>query len=232
MKYTKWSFTTVPNLEQLKWKNPILQTIYLWICKYCNEDGYCFPSQVELSNNCWISVDSCRRYLKELENIWVLARERRYKNNEEITSIYALIVGGSTQPVPPSTQPVPPSTERDGTKSSKLNSLTKDYSKEEIKNFLENNKYNKKEIIKIEETDNLETKFKKTLSLFIDFRKKIKKPIVEESQQAFKNKLMKMANNNPEIAIEILNNSLANWWQWIFEIKENFNTNKQKIWIL
>jgi hypothetical protein len=64
-------------------------------------------------------------------------------------------------PTPPDDTPPPPN--GDGTKSSKLNSLTKDYSKEEIENFLENNKYNKKEIIKIEETDNLETKFKKTL---------------------------------------------------------------------
>lgn len=138
MKYSKGTFATIPNIELLEGKNPILQTIYMWMCKFSNENGTCFPSQKKLSECSWTSIDSCRRYLKELEEMWILRRERRYSDWQEITSMYYLVVGGSSQQVPPSTdQPPPssqqggvvahsregPSTKRDGTKPTELNPL-------------------------------------------------------------------------------------------------------------
>ena len=65
------------------------------------------------------------------------------------------------------------------------------------------------------------------LNNFYKFRKELKKPILETSKEALKNKLIKLSNNNNETAIEIINQSMANGWQGIFELKNNQNgTNK------
>ena len=65
------------------------------------------------------------------------------------------------------------------------------------------------------------------LNNFYKFRKELKKPILETSKEALKNKLIKLSNNNNDTAIEIINQSMANGWQGIFELKNNQNgTNK------
>ena len=124
MQYKKWTFTTVPNIEYLKWKNPILQVIYMWICKYSNDDWVCFPSVSTLAKNCWTSSNSIRKYLKELEKLGILQRERRFKNNEETSSIYELIIWG-TSPAEGGTAPAEGGgTSPDGNRT-KSNYLTK-----------------------------------------------------------------------------------------------------------
>jgi hypothetical protein len=61
---------------------------------------------------------------------------------------------------------------------------------------------------------------------FYNFRKELKKPIVESSKKQFLEKLKTLSNNNESNAIEILNQSIANGWQGIFEIKTIENGNK------
>lgn len=63
------------------------------------------------------------------------------------------------------------------------------------------------------------------LNNFYKFRKELKKPILETSKEALKNKLIKLSNNNNDTAIEIINQSMANGWQGIFELKNNQNGN-------
>lgn len=96
MKYEKWTFVVIPNIKQLEWKSPVLQTIYMWICYYSNQDWLCFPSQKTLAKNVWVSNNTLKTYLKELEKLWLLCRERRYKDNQEITSMYQVLIGVST----------------------------------------------------------------------------------------------------------------------------------------
>lgn len=68
-----------------------------------------------------------------------------------------------------------------------------------------------------------ETEFEKKIKEFYDFRKQLKKPIIESSKQAFLNKLNKLSGGDENTAIEILNESIANGWQGIFELKTNQN---------
>lgn len=96
MKWEKGLFTVVHQIKQLSWMPPILQTAYMWICYYSNQEWYCFPSQKLLAENCWVSINAIRKYLAELENIWLIKRERRYKDNMELSSIYQLVIGIST----------------------------------------------------------------------------------------------------------------------------------------
>ncbi len=54
---------------------------------------------------------------------------------------------------------------------------------------------------------------------FINYRKAIKKPLREVSIEAFMKKLIKLGNGNEEVMIEVLEQSIANGWQGIFEVK-------------
>lgn len=90
-------------------------------------------------------------------------------------------------------------------------------------NHMENENENINDNIIIYKSD-LEIK----LIEFYNFRKELKKPIVESSKEQFLQKLKTLSNNNESNAIKILNQSIANGWQGIFEIKtiENGNTTK------
>lgn len=59
----------------------------------------------------------------------------------------------------------------------------------------------------------------KKLIEFIDFRKEIKKPIKDASKSAFLKSLGKLSGWDEETAVAILDQSIANGWQGIFEIK-------------
>jgi len=109
-------------------------------------------------------------------------------------------------------------------KKSKVN-ISKDIIKKDIEKDFDN--------FEINENDSIETKLMKTLWKFIQFRKiDLKKPIKEWSKQAFIKNLEKISWNNKEIAVEILNNSIANGWQGIFPLKniQNIQKPKQNTW--
>lgn len=56
---------------------------------------------------------------------------------------------------------------------------------------------------------------------WLNYRKEIKKPLKPTSIKANYSQLMKLANDNLETAKEIINQSIANGWQGLFEIKTN-----------
>lgn len=64
---------------------------------------------------------------------------------------------------------------------------------------------------------------------FLNFRKESKKPVLKSSLEANKKKLMKMAAENPNTAIEIIEQSIANGWQGFFELKTNNNGQQQRV---
>ena len=56
---------------------------------------------------------------------------------------------------------------------------------------------------------------------FYNFRKELKKPILDSSKESFIKKLTKLSNGNDQVAIEILDESISNGWQGIFPLKNN-----------
>ena len=58
------------------------------------------------------------------------------------------------------------------------------------------------------------------LSDFSEMRKKITKPLTNRALQIIINKLSTLSNGNVDIAIEILENSIANSWQGVFPLKQ------------
>jgi len=74
-------------------------------------------------------------------------------------------------------------------------------------------------------------KLEQKLVEFIKYRSSIKKPIKEASRGAFIQKLEKLSGWNEETAVLILENSIANGWQWIFEIKlDKAKVKKYNVW--
>ncbi|WP_052350582.1 DUF4373 domain-containing protein [Paenibacillus gorillae] len=63
------------------------------------------------------------------------------------------------------------------------------------------------------------TELSDTLESFIEFRKKIKKPMTERAITLLLNELNKLASNDDD-KIAILNQSILNSWQGIFALKE------------
>ena len=64
-------------------------------------------------------------------------------------------------------------------------------------------------------------KFLETWKLWKDYRKEIKKPIKGIiSEQSQLQKLSKISNGDQQTAIEIINQSISNNWQGLFEIKK------------
>lgn len=65
------------------------------------------------------------------------------------------------------------------------------------------------------------TEIEKKILEFYEFRKQIKKKIVEASKPAFLKRLKELSAGDENIAVEILEQSIANSWQGIFELKNN-----------
>jgi hypothetical protein len=97
-------------------------------------------------------------------------------------------------------------------KNTKNTDKDKDSDKDKEK---DNNK--EKDIIGDTPKTPLEVKFEE----FLKFRKAKKVPVLPESVDALKAKLWKLSNKNEQVAIEILNESIANGYQGIFELKNN-----------
>lgn len=89
-RYTKGSFVVVPNKHVLVCVSASAQAVYLWIASYANEEGVCFPSVKTLSTYTQLSRRKIFMCLKELEDVLLLTRINRVKDNKKITNIYQL----------------------------------------------------------------------------------------------------------------------------------------------
>jgi len=101
IKYEKGTFVTVPNIDIVTWLTPIAQTLYMHLCKRANQDWKCFPGNKILSEDVWVSISSIKKHCKTLVDLWVLKKMRRFKNNEEISPEYEIIIGRSWDTLPP-----------------------------------------------------------------------------------------------------------------------------------
>jgi len=81
----------------------------------------------------------------------------------------------------------------------------------------------------IEDEFKNKTEVQKKLHEFYNFRKQLKKPIIDASKKSFRSKLIKLSNANEANAIDILDQSIANGWQGIFELKNNSNGKQSNI---
>lgn len=100
MKYEKGSFITIPNKGHLAKLEPYIQSVYLWICSYADDDGLCFPSRTTLAKMAGCSVKSVDRALELLVEKKLLSKTTRKDREKNLTNLYQIEIlawGGVSQ---------------------------------------------------------------------------------------------------------------------------------------
>ena len=205
MFYTKINNNLLRN-ENLKANTKILLLV---IMSYESKEGYSYPSHSRLIKETGLSKSTLIKCLKELEELGYIISEKAAGNNNKYFIDSSIKISSSKNDT---------STKNDTSSSTKndtgvvLNLVHKNKQENKQKN---NN--SDLEVIVEAYTDNKE--LKETIIDFIEMRKSIKKKLTERGLKGILNKLDKIALNDYE-KIEILENSIMNCWQGVFEIKK------------
>ena len=191
--------------------------LLLIISGLCAERGYCFASNEYFSNLFDVDEVTISRKLKKLEKksyIKIMYSRNGYRvENREIRL---------TKMSPPINKNV------NGSINKNVNgSINKNVNGSINKNVKYNNTSNNITIINNTSNNNElvfpfdSNEFLETWKLWKDYRKEIKKPIKGIiSEQSQLQKLSKISNGDQQTAIEIINQSISNNWQGLFEIKK------------
>ena len=205
MFYTKVNNNLLRN-ENLKANTKILLLV---IMSYESKEGYSYPSHSRLIKETGLSKSTLIKCLKELEELGYIMSEKVAGNNNKYFIDSSIKISSS---------------KNDSSTKNNTSSSTKNDTGVVLKMVHKNKQENKQknnnsdlEVIVEAYTDNKE--LKETIFDFIEMRKSIKKKLTERGLKGILNKLDKIALNDYE-KIEILENSIMNCWQGVFEIKK------------
>lgn len=90
MKYQKSTFVVVPNKHKLKGEKPITQAVFLWVCHFANDDGYCYPSMTTLAKCSGSSRRAVVQSIQRLEELGCLTKEPRKEGKKNLTNVYTV----------------------------------------------------------------------------------------------------------------------------------------------
>ena len=204
MFYTKINNDLLRN-ENLKANTKILLLV---IMSYESKEGYSYPSHSRLIKETGLSKSTLIKCLKELEELGYIISEKAAGNNNKYFIDSSIKISSSKSNT---------SAKNDTGSSTKNDTGV-------VLNLVHKNKQENKqknnsdlEVIVEAYTDNKE--LKEAIIDFIEMRKSIKKKLTERGLKGILNKLDKLAVNDFE-KIEILENSIMNCWQGVFEIKK------------
>ena len=205
MFYTKVDNNLLRN-ENLKANTKILLLV---IISYESKEGYSYPSHSRLIKETGLSKSTLIKCLKELEELGYITSEKTTGNNNKYFIDSSIKISSSKNDT---------STKNDTSSSTKNDTgvVLKMIHKNKQENKQKNNNSDLEVIVEAY-TDNKE--LKETIIDFIEMRKSIKKKLTERGLKGILNKLDKIALNDYE-KIEILENSIMNCWQGVFEIKK------------
>ena len=201
------SYTVIKNdllrSGDLKANTKILLLILL---SYENkEEGFAYPSHSRLIKETGLSKVTLLKCLDELEEKGYIKRVKAKGGNNKYY-INDNIKNSSTKN---STSEKDSSTKNDTTTSNKNSTL-------QLLN--KNNKKEKTNLDKIIEAYTKNDLLVEAIKDFIKMRKTIKKPVTDRGLKGILNKLDKYGKDDLE-KIEILENSIMNCWQGVFELK-------------
>ena len=77
MIYKKGTFITVPNRDTLYGLKGDIQSVYLWICRFTDDEGYCFPSIKKIAECSGVSKRRVYVCIVELEKEKLLIKKNR-----------------------------------------------------------------------------------------------------------------------------------------------------------
>ena len=205
MFYTKINNNLLRN-ENLKANTKILLLV---IMSYESKEGYSYPSHSRLIKETGLSKSTLIKCLKELEELGYIISEKAAGNNNKYFIDSSIKISSSKNDS---------STKNDTSSSTKNDTgvVLKMIHKNKQENKQKNNNSDLEVIVEAY-TGNKE--LRETIFDFIEMRKSIKKKLTERGLKGILNKLDKIALNDFD-KIEILENSIMNCWQGIFEIKK------------
>ena len=208
MSYTQEITNELINYEGLKANSKILLLVLM--THRNREKGYAYPSQSTLIKKTGLSKNTLLKCLDELEKEGYI---KRFKEKGENNKYYIDInfinskVGTSIK------NDTSSSIKNDTGGSIKINTLkVRDISNKKEK---ENKKSNIDKIIEAYTKNDL---LVEAIKDFIKMRSTIKKPLTDRALKTLLNKLDNIANDDLE-KVEILENSIMNCWQGVFELK-------------
>ena len=90
MIYKKGTFITVPNRDTLYGLKGDIQSVYLWICRFTDDEGHCFPSIKKISECSGVSKRRVYVCILELEKEKLLIKESRKAGKISQSNLYQL----------------------------------------------------------------------------------------------------------------------------------------------
>lgn len=109
MKYEKGTFIVLPNINILDTLDVTSQALFIWLCKYADDEGICFPSRSKLARHINRDVKTIDRHIALLEEKGFITKTKRGKigTKENLSNLYQIQLL-SLHPVPP--MPLPSDT--------------------------------------------------------------------------------------------------------------------------
>ena len=219
MSYTQEITNELINYEGLKANTKILLLVLM--THRNREKGYAYPSQSTLIKKTGLSKNTLLKCLDELEKEGYI---KRFKEKGENNKYYIDInfinskVGTSIKIDTSSSIKIDTSEDITSIKNNTRGSIKIDTLKvRDISNKKEkeNNKSNIDKIIEAYTKNDL---LVEAIRDFIKMRSTIKKPLTDRALKGILNKLDNFTNNDLD-KVEILENSIMNCWQGVFELK-------------
>lgn len=94
MKYKKGTFVVVPNIDVLSGKNTEVQTLFMWLCNFADENGQCFPSRKLLAEKCGLGIRTIDKYIDMLIELRLVEKKKRFnkKKKEFSSNLYQVVI--------------------------------------------------------------------------------------------------------------------------------------------
>ena len=208
MSYTQEITNELINYEGLKANTKILLLVLM--THRNREKGYAYPSQSTLIKKTGLSKNTLLKCLDELEKEGYI---KRFKEKGENNKYYIDINFINSKVVTSVKNDTSSSIKNDTGGSINFNTLkVRDISNKKEK---ENKKSNIDKIIEAYTKNDL---LVEAIRDFIKMRSTIKKPLTDRALKGILNKLDTFASNDLD-KVEILENSIMNCWQGVFELK-------------
>lgn len=92
MRYQKGTFVTVPNIDSLDILPAAAQALFMWLCKYADDEGICFPSRKKLAGHLGTTMPTIDKHLLFLEETGFITKTLRKKkgSNENMSNLYQI----------------------------------------------------------------------------------------------------------------------------------------------
>ena len=192
------------------------KALYSYLCSYAFGKGEAYPTVERIMQELNISENSFRRYRKELEDKgYITIKFKNIKGTNR--NVYKINNSVEQKKEPQNLTPSKFGTLPKSAPSKFGTQIIKDSKEYNNKNIINNKEKKEKTEIHFASIYQSE-EFKETFNEFIDMRKSIKKPATNKAIEMIIIKLEKV--NNEEQAIKMLERSIINNWQDVYEIQE------------